>query len=83
MIWRFLSVQPSSLVAAASVMNNLNAVGYDGHIPKHGFQASDAVGIHRGHIRGVHIIAACYLDREYRQHLYPIGRLARSTEMES
>ena len=72
-----VSFRPAVIaLAAARVMNNLNAVGYDGHIPKHGFQASDAVGVHRGHIRGVHIIAACYLDREYRQHLYPIGGLS-------
>ena len=56
-------------------MNDLNTMGNGGHIPKDGFQASDAVGIHGGHVRGVRIVTACHLHREHRQHLHPISRL--------
>ena len=62
-------------LAAAWMMNDLNAVGYGSHIPKDRFQASDAVGVHGGHVRGIRIVTACHLHREHRQHLHPIGRL--------
>ena len=71
-----VSLRPAIVVTAARMLNDLNAVGNGGHIPKDRFQESDAVGVHRGHICGVHIVAACYLDREYRQHLYPISSLS-------
>ena len=63
-------------LVAAGVMNDLNTIGNGGHIPKDGFQASDAVSVHGGHVRGVRIVTACHLHREHRQHLDPIGRLA-------
>ena len=58
------------------MLNDLNAVCNGGHVPKDGFQASDAVGIHGGHVRGVRIVTACHLHREHRQYLDPIGGLS-------
>lgn len=58
------------------MVNDLDAVCNGGHVPKDCFQAGNAVGIHGGHVRGVRIVTACYLHREHRQHLDPIGRLA-------
>ena len=46
-----------------------------GHVPKDRFQASDAVGVHGGHVCGV-CICSGNLHREHRQHLDPIGRPA-------
>ena len=70
-----VSLRPAIVIAAAGVMNDLNTMGNGGHIPKDGFQASDAVGIHGGHISGIHICSR-HLHREHRQHLDPIGGLS-------
>ena len=57
------------------MVNDLDAVCNGGHVPKDRFQASDAVSVHGGHVRGVYI-GSSNLYREHRQHLDPIGGLS-------
>ena len=70
-----VSFRPAVIaLVAAGVMNDLNTMGNGGHIPKDGFQASDAVGVHGGYVRSV-CICPSDLYREHRQNLHPIDRL--------